>query len=565
MLNQLEKIVERLNVRLPHLLTSAHDASYWALDSLGIDLYDNQIEIVNAVCDLTEKHLAILQARGAGKTYAVGLGLVKICMDTPGVQIGVFGPKTDQATRIIKEIVTKVLTPLSPSYNAINWRNTTASRLSFVNGSEITAISAGEQTMQEGYHFNIVVLDECHRISDISVNQRIIPMLGSLTIGKIIKLGISMYKQNFWESCSTTTSVYKILKRDWTQCPILLVAQGSVVYTPVPGSLLYKEGQENPPLELSKYVIEQMPLVLKEKFFPDRPDLHYDGSMTEVDFKTQYMMEWADDINLELSREDQEKLASGDFQILSGARRELKEIYFFGLDTAAGTILPGRRNLDHTALSIWRKAGGIKEKVKAYQWQGNILEQLKEIKEIIDPKNGIFPCMFGLVDHSNIAQGFVEHLQKEEGIPVAGIMFGSTEKTSHKNWKNAMFDHFKFEVQSYRCKYPKLDILDRASGKDVLMKKAFNEWCNIERHKKLGINDQIEAPVSEHDDHCCADVLAVWAADKTADFDVAVPGAVQMVFPKVGVQRIMGRGIPTESQNKGKYLPNANSVKKANE
>jgi hypothetical protein len=38
-----------------------------------------------------------------------------------------------------------------------------------------------------------------------------------------------------------------------------------------------------------------------------------------------------------------------------------------------------------------------------------------------------------------------------------------------------------------------------------------------------------------------------------------------MVFPKPGgVARIMGRGIPTDSQSKSKYLPGG-TVKKANE
>lgn len=538
------KTFESFLKRVDNIFTAASDPAFWALDSLSINLYDNQIEIVNAVCDLNEKSLAILQARGAGKTYSVGLALVKICLDIPGVKIGVFGPKAEQACRIIKEITHEIVTPSSKIHPIINWNNSTNARLSFFNNSEIIAISAAEATMQEGYHFNIVVLDECHRISDISVNQRIIPMLGSLPIGKIIKIGISMYRQNFWKSCCAPSTNYKVLSRDWTQCPILLEG----------GSVFYK-GKEYP-----KYVLQQMPLSLKEKMFPDRPDLHSDGSMTETDFKTQYGMEWVQDINLELSEEDQKKLVDSEHVILDRAMTELQEPYFFGLDTASGSLMPGKRDLDYTALSIWRRrSDNVKEKVRSYQWQGDVLGQIDEIKAIVHPKTGIFPCAFGLADYSNIAIGAVESFKKE-GIPVDGIVFSHSESITKKNYKNAMFDQFKFELQANRVKFPSLKNMEtEAHGERcscaVLMKKSFNEWCNIERHKKLGINDKIEAPADFHDDHCCADVLAVWAMDRTDSFAKGNMMAYKFPSPIAGPGPLASRGIPAPGDtSKNRYL-----------
>jgi energy-coupling factor transporter ATP-binding protein EcfA2 len=153
----IESIAERLRVRLPTLINIAVDPSLWALDQLNIDLYDNQIEIVNDVCDLASKYTAILQTRGSGKSFSVALALIKLCLDNPGFKVGIFGPKTEQATRIIKVIKDEILTPNSPAFTVINWDNSTNSKLKFNNGSEMIAISASPTAQQEGWHFHCIV------------------------------------------------------------------------------------------------------------------------------------------------------------------------------------------------------------------------------------------------------------------------------------------------------------------------------------------------------------------------------------------------------------------------
>lgn len=541
---QVNDIYSKLQDRFSTLIDIADNPALWALQKLGIDLFDNQIEIVDAVCDLSVKNVAILQARGAGKSFAVALGLVKICEDFAGMKIGIFGPKADQANRIIKEILSSIITPSSPLHSTIDWDETTKSRLSFINGSEMIAISASENSMNEGWHFNVVVMDECHQISDLSVNQRIIPMLSGLPTGKVIKLGISLYKNNFYKSCNS--DAYRILRKDWTQCPNLLATQGATIY----------KGVEYP-----TFVVNQLPLSVKERLFPDRPDLHTDGQITELDYKTQYAMEWLSDIDLELTEPLQRALVSGVHDPLISARLDLGEAYFFGLDTAGASIIEGKKDLDYTVLSIWRKMpDNTKEKVACYVWQGNPLQQIAEIKSIINPKDGIFPCMFGLVDYSNIGINIVEEF-KRDGVAVEGVLFGSSESTSKKNYKNAMFDQFKFELEHNRIKFPSIDKLDpQPTDTPALLKqriairKSFNEWCAIERHIGLGINAKIQAPSDMHDDHCCADVLAVWAMDRSTNYRVANPTVRPIPAPLTGVVSITGRGIATPG-NKSPYLP----------
>ena len=380
-----KKIIDGINAiakKSPKLVRSAFSPSRWVYERLGIDLYDNQIEIVDAVVNSSVKNLAVLQARGAGKTFSVGVGLSKLCCSHRGMKIGVFAPKADQASRIIEEITRHIVKPGTVMNSRIDWRNTTKSRLRFKNGSEIVAMSAAITTQQEGWHFHVVVLDECHRIEDAVVNQRISPMLGSYALAKTIKIGIPAAKNNFWKSCVASRD-YLVLKKNWLECPILL-SSGAMEYKGV----WYPE-----------HILRKLSLATKEALFPDRPDLHYEGEYSDFEYKTQFAMEWVSDIDLELNETLQESLVSGTHEILTYGPTELQEHYYFGLDTAGGTLYPGKKDLDYTALSIWRKRGDTeKEKVACYEWQGDIVNQLLEIEQLIHPVTGKFKCKFGLVD-----------------------------------------------------------------------------------------------------------------------------------------------------------------------
>jgi hypothetical protein len=116
-----------------------------------------------------------------------------------------------------------------------------------------------------------------------------------------------------------------------------------------------------------------------------------------------------------------------------------------------------------------------------------------------------------------------------------------------------MFDQFVFELQSGRVKYPLLEQVEKSK----VFKKSMNEWFAIERYKKLGINDKISAPSDFHDDSCCADVMAVWAADRVSSFDGVLSKMPQMFTPTGGtVTNVAGRMIPFPGPQgpRSKYL-----------
>src|SRR5271165_1874674 len=115
-------------------IEEATNASYWSLIKLGIDLYDNQNDIVRDITDLSIDYLAILASRGSGKTYSAAIGLVKLCLDNEGLRIGIFGPKAETSKRLVKEdIIGRILTPSSPVYKEIDWNRTANALITFKN------------------------------------------------------------------------------------------------------------------------------------------------------------------------------------------------------------------------------------------------------------------------------------------------------------------------------------------------------------------------------------------------------------------------------------------------
>lgn len=409
-------------------------------------------------------------------TFAICVGLIKMCEDYPGLDVGVFGPRADQATRIVSEMK-KILFP-SPLKEAVDWDKTTNDKVIFKNGANILALSAAETSLQEGWHFSVIVVDEAHRVSNASMSERIIPMLGSKKISKVVKIGIPLFKNHFYASFSDDK--FKFLVHDWTQSPILLKSG-------------FKEVANK---RYPTFVLDRMPISLKTKMFPDNKELHYDGDMTEMEFNTQYGMIWMDDINTFLHGDEPETLI-GNHDCLMASRAG--EQYFFGLDTSSGTLMPGKYDLDFTALAIWRRTyDGMKERVWSREWQGSeTLSQIEEIAGIVHPQSGLFPCSFGCVDYSNIGITAVEMFKRLK-IPVAGVLFSATETSSRKNFKNAMANQFQFELQAGRVKYPKMESIDR----DKIMRKHYHQWLALERIVSVGLNDKISAPPGLHDDGC---------------------------------------------------------------
>ena len=489
------------------------DPVEWIERNFGISLYSNQIESVTHLFDKDLSAFNILGARGSGKSHGLAVGLPAFCIRYPGLRVIVAAPKEKQAGRILKEARIMLDSKTCLVTNELDRAKSSAHRLQFRNGSYIIALSGQATANVEGEHGHILVVDEAHKTPSYSVTNKLLPMIGMLEFSKTIKIGVSMGRNHFWKSCVAKAAV--VDSCPWYKAEIFQMQKNPIMYNNKPY-----------PREL----VARMPVPYKRKYFPDRPDLWKETGqeIPVLDWETQYELLWADDIQNFLSDEDQEALASGKHMYL--LRGINGDFYCAGLDTAQGS-LTGRKGTDATVLSIWRIAGGIKEKVASFSWVGAPLTQINEIWEIVNPENGLFPCKFVFADYSNFATAVVD-MFRDKGVPMAGVHFQATEPRSRKNWKNAIYDHFQVQLQTGKVKYPDMKQLDLmkldAKPQDKVQienfQEAFQEWCQLLRIRGNGINDKIEAPTENvegedgtsekgHDDHPTADALCTYAID----------------------------------------------------
>ncbi len=491
----------------------------WIEENFGVRLYTNQINDVNSLFGKGQA-FASVAARGAGKTWGISTGLAAYCIRYPGLRVIVAGPKEKQAGRLIKEIVGLFKSKACKVANEVDKGASSAFHLQFKNGSSIVAVSGQEAANVEGEHGHILVIDEAHKTPSFSITNKLLPMIGMLSFSKLVMIGVAMNKNFFYKFCMAENAM--VNKCPWYKAENFQDKKDVIFYKQRP---------------YSQALISRMPLPYKLKYFPDRPDLQKLSGLevSVTDWETQYELIWLDDLYNFLSDDDQDLLAGGTHSLLTQGLPG--EIYVAGLDTAQGS-LEGRKDTDETVLSIWRlRKDGLKEKVATFIWVGDPLTQKQEIFDIINPESGLFKCKMTVVDYSNIGIDVVNQFRAMR-IPIIGKLFGATEPTSKKNWKNAMYDHFLVELESQKLRYPNIVKLEElkisASGADLIQIKnclrSFWEWTSLQRIVGRGLNDQIEAPKENiegedgesgrgYDDACSADIMGIWAADKLSDLE----------------------------------------------
>lgn len=488
-------ILELLFERAEYCAKINSSVEAWA-KSMGVHLYKNQLEIINTICDQRVRNINVLAARSAGKTYAVALGSTKLCIDNPDYEVIFFAPKAAQSTRIIEQITNICHKCKETLYKEIDWFHSNKAFLKFYNGSCMRALGAQEGTQIEGYHAKCVILDESHQISNDFFNKRISPMLKAAANPKLIKIGISLFRNHFYDSCQSkafTTLVYP-----WNKCENLYNAGTTMV-----------DGVAYPTT-----IINDMPLSYKKEWFPNNPELHFpsENNITEEDFDTQYQMRWVDSVNKFLTDDDVKSMI-GDHQYLS--RGNDNDDYYFGLDLAGGLLINQGIKRDYSSLVVIRKLpDGTKHVVRCEEWQGDIVDQMEAIIGVIHPKHGLFKCKFGTADYGSLGPAVVDMLSRS-GLPITGIRYRLAEPTTGMPYKTAIFDNFFTELRAGYFKYPN----EHEMSTNYLLKKHLEEWSILERKVNTNGNVSIAAPQNgiDHDDACNATVLAVWAADKMQD------------------------------------------------
>ena len=498
------------------IFLSELDPVVWVENYVGQTIYNNQAATIRAICNRSIRHVIAIHARQTGKTNSVASSCLNLgCKNTADDfgNILIFGPREGQAMIDLARI--RTLAQFNPYFKEmIDWQSCTKSRIKFKDrvvdnsmkpGIFVQALSGAESASVEGESAGLIILEECQKISDKVVSEVILPMGGAWD-AKIVKIGTPRFRNNFYQSYQDPSYTKCIFP--WEECGILK-RKGIV---------------EVDGIDVSRYVLEMMPKIIKQEYWPDNPIVDYVGHIMHVfdmpsnmnpdDFRTQYKLDWLLDCDSFISEAELESLYGDHADMTEGIRSDQ---YYAGIDFAGGSLTDPNddgRN-DWSAISIIKKyPNGYKEVVfKDERYGTDYYTQFEWIKEVCDSANGLFPCQAVFVDATGCGSPALDTLRHMmPRTNVLGTMFSRTEPESKKNWKNAMCDHFKTQLTSGNVKYPRKDVTDNHQ----LFFKHFNEWGNLESKRTTNVNKIIRAPNGEHDDGPCSDILATMVADKLA-------------------------------------------------
>ena len=460
------------------------------------------------------RKVAALMARQAGKTESIASFTGYLLDNYPNMRIGIFTPRVQQAEVNVGR--TSVFFQMNEEKLNNKLIKCTKQKIELSNGSYVMAVSGSDQSNIEGLTFDVIILDEAQKITDYTWSERIAPM-GGATNAKMIKIGTPKTRNHFFQSFEGQASAeWCCIRRDWTQCPQLWALDKTMLPDPETGIIR----------PYSTYVLSLMPKALKQQMFPDNPEIWTEGEMSVEDFKTQYMLEFIDGAGQFFSTEDWEKMIDGDFDWQDHG--QYGETLVAGIDFAGSSA----DNADFTHISVVRIApNGQKQKIYSEEMHGTAYpEQMRRIAQLFSGRNPRFAVKSIFADFTGCGRPVVQTLQYDYGLKqLEGITFNGadTYTRSGMNMKNIMFASFKNEVSYDRFKYPKKDRFLATAGLEMngFYHKMIGEWRDLEQEVKLGVNKRIEAPTGSHDDVCCADVLANFAALHGASRSMPRPSA----------------------------------------
>lgn len=467
-------------------------------------LHSNQVELIRAVCNPRIRKVAALMARQAGKTESIASFVGYLLDNYPQMRIGIFTPRIQQAEINVGR--TAVFFQMNEEKLNNRLIKCTKQKIELSNGSYVMAVSGSDQSNIEGLTFDIIVLDEAQKITDYTWSERIVPM-GGATNAKLIKIGTPKTRNHFYQSMQGKESTdWCTIARDWTQCPQLWAKDAIVLPD-------HEDSTHTKTRKYSRYVFNLMPKSLKQEYFPTVPDLWTEGSMSVEDFKTQYMLQFIDGAGQFLATEEWNILVDGDFDWQESSN--LGEIYAAGIDFAGSDS----EGADFTHVSVMRIApNGTKQKVWGCEFHGTSYpEQMREIAKLFGGPRPLWNVKAIYADFTGCGRPVVQTLVEEYGLThLIGITFNGADTftQSGMNMKNIMFATFKNELAHGRVQYPKKDRFYACTHKDrhSFYHKMVGEWRDLEFEVGLTVNKKIAAPTGGHDDVCCADALACFAA-----------------------------------------------------
>lgn len=177
----------------------------WA-ESIGVHLWDNQLEILDTILNPSIRNICVTAARGAGKTFIISIAIIKMCIENRGYRVLLFGPKAELAARILADGVRPICMN-NPILSAeVDWDVCKQKEFRFKNGSSIRCLGANDNTQVEGYHCFvgdtlITLADGMQKpVMDIEVGDKVLSFDGEdLVSGEVVATNVREPEDDLYE------------------------------------------------------------------------------------------------------------------------------------------------------------------------------------------------------------------------------------------------------------------------------------------------------------------------------------------------------------------------------
>lgn len=191
----------------------------WA-KSVGITLFPNQLEIMEAILNPSVRNLVVLASRAGGKTFTISVAIVKNSIENKGYRTILTAPKADQSLRIIADGILPLCQNNPILYNEVDWEHTSKKEFRFKNGSWVRALGAGPETNVEGHHCTsgdtkILLADGTEKyIMDIKTGDKVLcfDADNNLVSEEVVATDFRMPEDNLYEVSYELDGVVKSVR-----------------------------------------------------------------------------------------------------------------------------------------------------------------------------------------------------------------------------------------------------------------------------------------------------------------------------------------------------------------
>ncbi len=159
-------------------------------------------------------NIAGLWCRQSGKSTTISKYCLEKTYNEPNTNILIIAPSQRQSSLLFQKIKADI--DKNPKL-LNNTKHFTATEIVWKhNNSMIKALPSGPDGRTiKGFTANVIIVEEAGEMRSYIVNSVLMPMLGTIADGQMIKIGTPHGRNHFYDSCKKDESPYVVIKVPW--------------------------------------------------------------------------------------------------------------------------------------------------------------------------------------------------------------------------------------------------------------------------------------------------------------------------------------------------------------